>query len=193
MFALKIQRRWFIKTNYNILVDSAPSELKERLLGLSEVQQRKDFHPEGDVAKHQEIVTNRLVKTGDPDLIMAGVFHDIGKDETTFLKEKNGVSYLTAPGHENISARLVKEPDNAEWISSEGADVNTVWEIVKYHMRIKQYISGALKKPAKRQGMENLSTFKHLLMFSQADSMTKLVDRKRIPYLEVENFNFTDV
>ena len=66
--------------------------------------QRADFHPEGSVFRHSEVVINRLAKYRDPILSWAGLFHDIGKDETTKMDDKG---ILHAVDHEIVSAEIV--------------------------------------------------------------------------------------
>jgi len=56
-----------------------PQDLKKLVYALKHQGQRKDKHPEGNVLKHTIIVTRRALKTGDIDLALAAIFHDIGK------------------------------------------------------------------------------------------------------------------
>lgn len=154
-------------SSFEILVQQLPIELQERIDQLKNIDQRRDYHPEGDVYQHTKIVTERLMKTRDCDLILAGVFHDIGKDKTTKPHPIHG--YPTSPGHEFISAELVNDYHNC--IKELGGNSQYVHQIVYYHMRIKQYLSGQLKKVHKREKIEGLATFSHLKVFSIADNM----------------------
>jgi hypothetical protein len=169
--------------NFIEILERAPIKLAIRVNELINTPQRAKFHPEGDVLQHTMIVTNRLAKIGNIDLTVAGFFHDIGKDETTVWNPTKSV--WTAPGHELVSAKLCIE--YADFITSLGANPESVREIVFYHMRIKQYISGDMKKEAKRNAMESLASFQNLLYFSKAD---KMVDEDMNPYLTVDEFTF---
>lgn len=144
----------------------APVELQERLEKLKFNLERIDYHPEGNTYDHIKIVTDRLCQTKDMDLIMAGVFHDLGKLETTKPHPKTGKP--CAFGHENVSAKLVLE--HKEFIEFMGANVDSVYEIVKNHMRIKQMDKMGKKKKIQ---MRELKTFEKLQIFTQADSMLK--------------------
>lgn len=155
-----------MRFDFDTLLSYTPDPLRLRIEGLKDVPQRADYHPEGNVYNHTKIVVNRLIKYKDPTLSWAGMFHDIGKDETTKLNEK-GV--LQAIGHENVSADIVKLHE--DWLFNMNADISHVWEIVKYHMRIKIFDD---MKPSKRLTMAKLPTFGSLWLFKDADSMRTL-------------------
>lgn len=134
----------------------------ERLKGYSE---SSIYHPEANAYEHIKIVTERLMTTGDIDLIIAGLFHDLGKllaAEKTL--EKTGK--FRAFGHEHIGAKFVKR--DSEFIESMGADVNTVESIVSNHMRMKQMDT---MKKKKVDEIKALPSFSKLEIFTKADSM----------------------
>ena len=117
------------------IYDALPIDLKKRVMNLKNYDQRRDAHPEGNVLKHTIAVTNRALKTGDIDFALSALFHDIGKDSTAKLHPKKG--FWTHYGHEKVSAVLVKK--YATWIKSMGGDVDTIYYIVKQHMRMKVF------------------------------------------------------
>lgn len=140
-------------------------DLRERILNLKTVPQRPDFHPEGSVYNHTQIVVDRLASFRDQTLSWAAMFHDIGKDVTTKENEKG---ILQAIGHEEVSGDLVRAygplmPGLADWGLAE--------EVVRFHMRIKLFEQMTLKK---QMEMRRLRAFGYLLLFREADSMKTL-------------------
>ena len=88
------------------LVALAPQDIKDELERLKTYKEDNRYHPESSAYEHIKIVTTRLITTGDIDLIMAGVFHDIGKlqaAEKTLekegLKEKRNIIKMTLLSH----------------------------------------------------------------------------------------------
>ena len=98
---------------FDDIINKFPSDLKNRILNLKNVDQRRDFHPEGDVLTHTSIVFSRLEKFNDIDLLLAAIFHDIGKDITAGIHPKKG--HITHFGHEKISAQIVL--DNSDSVT----------------------------------------------------------------------------
>jgi putative nucleotidyltransferase with HDIG domain len=115
------------------LIYSLPNEIKSRFFGLWNVPQNVVYHPEGNTLKHVITVVKRAIAKypNNMNIIIAALFHDIGKDETLGYNEKTGQP--TAYGHENVSAELVKQ--YSDWIQSVGADPEVVYFIVSNHMR----------------------------------------------------------
>lgn len=86
----------------------------EILQSLKKVQQDSEFHAEGDVYTHTEMVLNELFSSElwdslnkDEKYILgfSALFHDIGKLYTTTVK--NGK--ITSPDHSIAGANVVKE------------------------------------------------------------------------------------
>jgi len=155
---------------FNTLFDQCPKLLQSRISALKDVPQRSDFHPEGNVLNHTKIVVNRLSKFRDATLSWAGMFHDIGKDETTKLSEKG---YLQAIDHEKVSAELVAQ--NGLFLIHQGVEPDYVHEIVLNHMRIKTIEE---MKLSKQMNMRRLHTFGLLQLFRIADDMSTLTDKE---------------
>lgn len=147
------------------LVALAPQDIKDELERLKTYKEDSRYHPESSAYEHIKIVTTRLITTGDIDLIMAGVFHDIGKlqaAEKTLEKEGK----FRAFGHEFIGAKYVEK--DSEFIASMGADVDVVYSIVINHMRMKQMDK---MKSSKVEDLKALPTFGKLSIFTKADDM----------------------
>ena len=143
-----------------------PEEIKMLIEGLKQLRERPDFHPEENCWIHVKIVTERLITTGDIDLIIAGLFHDCGKLVMNKTNPKSG--FPTAPGHDKFGAEKVIA--HKEWVSEMGADPEMVAEICAQHMRIKQI--GEMK-PAKQKAMRDLKCFDKLCIFEKADDMLR--------------------
>ena len=148
---------------FDNIINKFPSDLKKRILNLKNVDQRKDFHPEGDVLTHTKLVFNRLAKvTDDIDILLAAVFHDIGKDSTTAINPKTGK--LSAIGHEKVSASLVNFHQDV--IKDLGGDPQMVHDIVLNHMKIHQIDK---MRPFKQDKFRSIDCFDKLVKFSQSD------------------------
>lgn len=146
-----------IKT-FRDLFNLLPDELKKRVMGLKNIPQRLDYHPEGNTLKHTIMVVTRALKADDIDLAIAAMIHDIGKDSTAKFNPKTG--YDSHIGHENVSADLVKQ--YSSWIRSLGGNPANIYYIVKNHMKMKQFDKMKQKKKDKLSSFRafpKLSTF----------------------------------
>ena len=157
---------------FDTLIEKAPETVKALVEGLKTLRERPDFHPEESAYEHIKIVTNRLIQTGNPDLIMSGIFHDIFKKVTAKLNPKNG--YPTSPGHDYLAHKSIMEwlkDDNNEiiaYIKSIGADPERVALMCKHHMRIK--VIGEMRQ-AKQEAFRQMEIFRDLQIFDRADNM----------------------
>ncbi len=79
------------------------------LLKLKETEQDPEWHAEGDVHIHTNMVMDEMYKIFDDNnfsidekyvLLMSAIFHDIAKPLTSKWKEVRGKQHLTARGHE---------------------------------------------------------------------------------------------
>lgn len=154
--------------SWDKIINSAPDVIKEILNGLKNNKENPEYHPEGNTYDHIKTVTERLIKTGDMDLVMAGLFHDIGKSSVS-QKSEDG-NYNTSHGHENVSSQLVLR--YKEWIREMGANPYVVNEIVKNHMKVK--FDGISKKDKDR--LERYTIFQKLTQFADADNMKRKWD-----------------
>jgi hypothetical protein len=117
---------------------SPPQSVTSRLEALKGLRERPDFHPEESAFEHIKIVTDRLIPTGDSDLILSGCLHDLFKHDTVRINPKNG--YPTCPGHDTEVAKFIlASAEVQEWIKSLGGEVNTVADLCRDHMRFHQF------------------------------------------------------
>ncbi len=123
------------------IIATAPRPISRRLEQLKFLRERPDYHPESSAFEHIKIVTERLIPTGDMNLTMAGIMHDICKFDTVKMNEKTG--WPTSPGHDDAARDLIY--DNGydgimvrAWLKSNGADFEKVAGIAKNHMRFHQ-------------------------------------------------------
>ena len=148
-----------IKT-FRELFDILPEELQKTVWSLKDIPQRKDFHPEGNTLKHVIIVVNRAIENGDINLTAAALFHDIGKKDTLKIKFGKPVTY----GHDKESTRYVFE--YRQWIRDFGACPVAVFNIVRQHMRLKQY---KFMRRSKRRKLKNNPYYDYIEAFSGID------------------------
>ena len=118
------------------LVKNLPQELKELLFKQWGAKQNPEWHPEGNTLKHILVVIRRAYHhyPDDPNMVMAALFHDLGKIDTYKINPKTGQP--TAYGHEDKSTDYVEQ--FRDWIESfEGTDVDEIKYLVKNHMKVK--------------------------------------------------------
>jgi hypothetical protein len=117
-----------------VLLPIMPKELVDDINKMKMIHQNLEWHPEDLLYIHTKVVTNRLHKKyKNINLILAGVFHDLGKIDTTFFNEEKNT--YSAHGHEDLS--LVYIEQNIEWIKSVGGNPDKIRYIVQHHMRVK--------------------------------------------------------
>lgn len=150
--------------NAKELIYSLPEDVKKRFFGLWGVPQRPDYHPEGNTLKHVIMVTKRALKyyPDNMNIVIAAIFHDIGKDETAGVNPKTG--HPTAHGHEEVSASLVRK--NPDWILQNGGDPEVVYFIVKNHMKAHKMDQ---MRPSKQDELKNHPYFEDLMKFEKLD------------------------
>ena len=125
-----------LATSAETLIRSLPTELKDLLFSQWDAKQNPKWHPEGNTLKHILVVIKRAYHhyPDDPNMIMAALFHDLGKMDTYAINPKT--SLPTAYGHEKESVEYVEK--FRDWIESfEGTDVEEIKYLVKNHMKVK--------------------------------------------------------
>jgi hypothetical protein len=118
------------------LIKNLPKELKELLFKQWGAKQNPEWHPEGNTLKHIIVVIKRAYHhyPDDPNMVMAALFHDLGKIDTYKINPKT--NQPTAYGHEDKSTDYVER--FKDWIESfEGMDVEEIKYLVKNHMKVK--------------------------------------------------------
>jgi HD domain len=121
----------YLNYSFTDFCKEAPEKIKNYIYDCKKIGQNPKYHPEVKVYDHIVIVFNRAKRTGDINLMMASIFHDLGKVDTTEMH--NGV--WTSYNHDEKSAELVEK--YKDWIESYGADYETVYYLVDQHMRAK--------------------------------------------------------
>lgn len=157
------------------IIATAPRPISRRLEQLKFLRERPDYHPEPSAFEHIKIVTERLIPTGDMNLTMAGIMHDICKFDTVKMNEKTG--WPTSPGHDDAARDLIY--DNGydgimvrAWLKSNGADFEKVAGIAKNHMRFHQLGNMRDSKREKYiQDWEEQGIMHYLEIFGAADNM----------------------
>lgn len=149
------------------LIKILPSELKDILFQQWHAKQNPKWHPEGNTLKHILYVLKRAFKNhGDnPNVILSALFHDLGKLATYKINPETGQP--SAHGHEGISAELVLK--YKDWINGfEGASVDTIYEVVKNHMKIKPSTWNNMRT-TKKDKVRNHPSYNDLMSFGKLD------------------------
>jgi hypothetical protein len=165
---------------FQSIISTAPEIVQRKLEELKTLRERPDFHPEPSTFHHIEIVTDRLIQTGDPDLIMAGVLHDICKLDCKTINPKTGNP--TSPGHDKAACELIHNSrEIRQWITDNGADWRNVAAIVNGHMRFHQLGN---MRPAKRdrqiQEWTDMGIWEKLQFHGAADNMLEEFDLENL-------------
>lgn len=151
----------------NNFIVPVPKSLLKLLESLADVQQRRDFHPEGDVLTHTKIVVDRLENLNDITLSITALLHDTGKLVTTKFDRKRG--HYISHGHEFESLAYVLY--YRTWIESNGVDFEDVYYLVKNHMKANFYARGHISRPHKvRLWIEN-PLYGRMMLHQAADDM----------------------
>ena len=153
------------------LIDEAPHIIKTKLETLKSMRERPDFHPEPSVFHHIEIVTARLIPSGNPDLILAAILHDICKLDTAKVNEKTG--WPTSPGHDRAAYELILNTESIHsWIVQNGGNVSRVMNICLAHMKFHQLKDmRETKREANIQKWKDQGIWHLLQIFGAADNM----------------------
>lgn len=134
--------------------------------------QDKQYHPEGNALIHTEFVFNNVLKLYSedkylPELLVAAIFHDLGKPQKTEKRIANGIERISHIKHELASLDYINEYFNL--FSDLTTNKEMVYDIVKYHMHAHLYQSGKIKKPKKLKAFEELKFFNQIMQFTQCD------------------------
>ena len=148
---------------FNEIVEILPGEIQDVLEKLKHIEQPIEWHPEGSVFEHEKIVTQKAIQIGDINLIIASIFHDLGKLTTTKLNNKGKWS---SPGHDVESTKYVVKYE--DWIRNQGADFDEVKFIVENHMRMQHFSEMRKEKQIK---LMSSPYFEKLELFSKLDDM----------------------
>ena len=81
-------------------------ELLPEIEPLRGCEQPPDFHPEGDVFVHTRLMLALLPKDASVLLVLATLFHDLGKPPTM---ERDQTGRIRFSGHESVSAQMTEK------------------------------------------------------------------------------------
>lgn len=137
------------------------------------------YHKEGSVYNHMLLVLKEIENINLPEktyeynhLLAAGLFHDLGKLDTTTYEMKDGITRIHHFKHEFASLKYIDKYKDLFYDIE--VDWNIVRELVREHMRVKTYLSGKMKNELKRTKMEQLKSFDLLCIFSSCDDKGRL-------------------
>jgi hypothetical protein len=109
------------------------------------------FHPEKTLDAHIEIVMQRALEQDALELHFAAFLHDICKHGfCDFISTERQGTLKTIPEgdywqnvkHPEHAVAFMNLPEVRSWIKSNGADFNVIEKLIKFHMRMKDYIAG---------------------------------------------------
>jgi hypothetical protein len=149
----------------NKLIKVLPNELKKIFYSQWNAKQNPKWHPEGNTLKHIIVVLKRAFHhyPDDPNMIMAALFHDLGKIDTYSLNPKT--NQPTAYGHEYKSVDYIDQ--FSDWIESfNGTDVDEIKYLVKNHMKVKPSIWDTMKD-SKKEPIKSHKSFDKLMGFTK--------------------------
>ena len=166
--------------NFELRIESAPTVIKRKLVQLKFLNERPDFHPEPSVFEHIKIVSERLEQTGNIDLILSGILHDICKLDV--VKENQKTGWPTSPGHEDAAFDLIiHSSEIIDWIFKNGGNWFKVANIVKNHGRIHQLPEMREAKRLKNiQEWKEQGIWESLQIFGNADNMLQEFDLENV-------------
>ena len=169
-----------IELDFNKLLESAPLLVRRKVIALKSLRERPDFHPEPSTYEHIKIVTERLFKTGNPDLILSGVLHDICKLDCAKTNPKTG--WPSSPGHEEEAYKIVNDSSEIkDWIFRNGGNWLRVSIIVRDHGKI--HLIDQMRPKKRLQYIEmwkENEVWELLNIFGEADDMLKEFDASEV-------------
>lgn len=153
---------------FEFILNHAPQIVQDKFPALRQLRERPDFHPEESAAEHIRIVTERCIRSNNPNLIMTAFFHDLFKAETARPNPKTG--WPTCPGHDTRGERFILENQEVQdFIRSFKGNPEIVAWLVGQHMRIAQIDNMRASKQAAFRAEPH---FKLLVAFHFCDDMT---------------------
>jgi hypothetical protein len=159
-------------------IKKSQPDLYKLLMSQWTVKQNPSYHPEGNTLKHILVVLSRAfnVKPIDINLVLAALFHDLGKLKTYAIDPKK--NQPTAYGHEKVSGEIVDK--YSHWINTfEGGDSEKVKYIVVNHMKMKPQVWDVMADKKKDPIISN-PAFKDLKKFSIIDKGGRNIDLKEL-------------
>lgn len=163
-------------TFFEKLIEDAPANVLAKLEELKTLRERPEYHPEPSTYEHIKIVVNRLAETGDADLILTGLFHDLFKLDCVIIRDvvdesgaPTGETFPSSPGHEDEAEKFVtSDEETRAFIRAKGGNPDVVAFLCGQHMRVKRMKEMRWSKRAEILAGEH---FEKLCVFSLADRM----------------------
>lgn len=150
--------------NHKELVNMMPDSLKNLFYTQWQAKQNPKWHIEGNTLKHIIIVLKRAFEhyPNNPDIILAALFHDLGKLDTYAINPKTGQP--TAYGHEVKSGEYLEK--YKDWVNSfEGINFDKIKYLVLNHMVIKPSTWDNMRQQ-KKDPIEQNPSFEDLKNFT---------------------------
>lgn len=146
------------------VVNLFPQKVKNLLETNKLLREREDYHPEENAWMHIKIVTERGISTGIPELIFAGLFHDITKFMDHTIHPVSG--HPTSLYHDLNGAEVASKYVNI--FGKNKADVDTVIWLCSQHMRVKTIKE---MRPKKREALLEHPYWPLMEIFQRMDNM----------------------
>jgi len=150
---------------FDELWERIPQDMRTKC---DECRQDSIYHPEGVVTNHIRLVFEWAQDHyDDVDLLLASLFHDLGKPETQTIFEKDGREKISNKMHELKAEKYINE--FFDLYSDISTDKEKIVEICNNHMKAHLYKRGTMKKAHKRRLFEDLKNFKSIMEFLECD------------------------
>jgi hypothetical protein len=150
--------------NHKELINMMPDSLKNLFYTQWQAKQNPKWHIEGNTLKHIIIVLKRAFEhyPNNPDIILAALFHDLGKLDTYAINPKTGQP--TVYGHEVKSGEYLEK--YKDWVNSfEGINFDKIKYLVLNHMVIKPSTWDNMRQQ-KKDPIEQNPSFEDLKNFT---------------------------
>ena len=150
--------------NHKELINMMPDSLKNLFYTQWQAKQNPKWHIEGNTLKHIIIVLKRAFEhyPNNPDIILAALFHDLGKLDTYAINPKTGQP--TAYGHEVKSGEYLEK--YKDWVNSfDGVNFDKIKYLVLNHMVIKPSTWDNMRQQ-KKDPIEQNPSFEDLKNFT---------------------------
>jgi predicted HD phosphohydrolase len=153
-----------MKHNFTELINRLPREI---VSAMKQQEQNPKYHPEIYVYEHTRLVFENAKQLNDIDLMIAAIFHDIGKIDVSTIKQTEVGDVIVSYKHEEQSILYVQR--FLHLYEDLGINEEKISWIVENHMRIHLYNNDEIKKKSKKDKLEQHKYFKDLQIFSKLD------------------------
>ena len=135
-------------------------------------EQDSEWHPEGDVFTHTQLVANEVVRLCDEEhiqdrqrvkMLLSAICHDLGKYTTTFVNDEGRI---VSPGHAQENEVVLSFLDRIGCPESMQDDILTLVNEHMVHVSVDKVTTRFVKRLSNRLGQV---TIKELSMLVEAD------------------------